>query len=263
MAARQQVELLLSAAVGMCVVVLQNDQGFITIPQLFFGQLNAPFQEQVVELCGEEFPDVDGLKKSLHQLAERLKPGSHSPNHFAAADGSSKAFDFWRAFAEGIRQAQDEQFAVLRDDRQADLAHWVGINVQSLAASGLELDGDDLLNAVYCFIAAREVEGAIAQLAQLLDSYEPEDEELLLTLEALAKVAIGQGQASLLSDFAAQRSDDIEPSWAGSTNGKFSALSCSWPIKRVPKRNWRRPKPLKKPTANPFATTSTASPSGK
>ena len=91
----------------MCIITLQNDQACVTIPQLFFGHFSQEYKDQVIQLCGDDFPDGDDLKTALNQLAMTLTPGQHSPQHFASADGTTEAFDFWTGFAQQLRELHE------------------------------------------------------------------------------------------------------------------------------------------------------------
>ena len=215
--ARDQVSLLLNAAVGMCVITVQNDQACATIPQLFFGHFSQEYKDQVIQLCGDDFPNGDELKTALNQLAMTLKPGQHGPQHFASADGTTDAFDFWTGFAGQLRELHENGIGagMGMDERQSDLAHWVGQAVDDLSAKGHELDGDELLDVIHCHGASRNIPAALSQLDKLLSAFEPEDEELLLSIEALSKIAIGEGQAQLITDFIAAHAEDLNPLLAG------------------------------------------------
>ena len=213
--AREQVQLLLNAAVGMCVITLQNDQSCITIPQLFFGHFSQEYKEQVIQLCGNDFPDPEELSSALNQLAMTLQPGQHSPNHFASAQGITKPIDYWKDFSQQLRDLHEHGIGFGVDDRQKDLAHWVGSSIDLLADTGHELDGDELLDVIYCHCAARNVSAALRQLSNLLTNFEPEDEELLLTFDAICKVAIQDGLSHLVQPFIAEHTADILPPLGG------------------------------------------------
>ena len=89
-AARGQAEMMLRAAQGMLIVVLCDNQGPMTVPQLFFGNLSDEFIQHAVEICGADFPDQDGLKACLLGLRKLAERGANWPALLVQAAGEAE-----------------------------------------------------------------------------------------------------------------------------------------------------------------------------
>ncbi|MDA3959694.1 MAG: hypothetical protein PF961_02805 [Planctomycetota bacterium] len=185
-------KMLFEAAQGMLVVVLADDQGLFTIPQLFFGNLDDDFIDGAVGLCGDDFPDQDGLRACLIGLRSEAERGKRWPELFGGEGLGDSALAYWEQIGESLLQGVDEGLFASTPDRLADLAHWTARALDDSA--GDELDGDQLMIAARCHLLAGEIEAAGADLAQLVSDYEPEDEDLAVLLDQFTNGAIAKGE---------------------------------------------------------------------
>lgn len=195
--AREQVRGMLHSAVGMCVTVLADDQGPISIPQLFFGSLEDDWRKHAVELCGKDFPDADGLKASLLGLKSLHASGKRWPRLYIAGDGDEDAASFWLDLAELVLEGRDEGLFAAAADRGADLAHWAVHACLTLLGEGaVSLDADALFQLARCALIAGEADTACLLMQRLLADGEVEDEALAVFLEQLTDTAIAKDLAA-------------------------------------------------------------------
>jgi hypothetical protein len=198
------------AAAGMCVVVLADEQGLSTIPQLFFGHFEESWRQQVLELCGEQFPDKDSLQAALISIANTAEKGVPGHHLFATVDGQDDPYEFWAGLAEQLLEGLDQGIFGGAADRLKDLGHWIGGALGALRVEGAELDGEDLLHAARCHLVAAEVAQACAAAVLLLSDFEPEDEDLFALIEHLVAMAIKQGQPDLAVAFLEDQAEAID-----------------------------------------------------
>jgi len=129
------------AAHGMCVVVLANDQGLDTVPQLFFGHLEEAYRDQVVRLCGDDFKDAVPLRAALADLAAKATAGAAGPALIsvpgkAGAAAARVGWEVWLDLARRLAASLDAGVPSGSGERLRDLAWWVGTAVGALATSG-------------------------------------------------------------------------------------------------------------------------------
>jgi len=191
---------LFEAAEGMCVVVLEDNQGLLTIPQLFFGHLDDDYLDQVVKLCGEDFADRDALKGTLLGIRHEAERGNRWPALYGAGGlASDDAIDYWQEVGERLVASVDEGLFGSSAERLADLAHWTAAAIP-LSAEG-DIDGEQLLLCARCHLLAREVEAAVAAAGSLVSAYEPEDEALAVLVDRLSTSAVAAGRPDLAVAF--------------------------------------------------------------
>ena len=200
---------LFEAASGMLVVVLADNQGLVTIPQLFFGNLDDAFLDQAVKLCGDDFPDRDGLRGALIGLRTAAERGATWPRLYGGLSVPDSALAYWEGLGEQLVTGVDEGLFASSPERLADLAHWTAKALDEAATEG-GLDGDQLLLAARCHILAGEVEPACTDLARLLADYEPEDEALAVAVDQLALAAIRRDQPEIVRRFFAANAEALD-----------------------------------------------------
>ena len=189
--AMQSARSMFAAAEGMCVVVQRNDQGLDTIPQLFFGHLEDAYLEQVVGLCGENFPDPPALRAALAELRRRALAKVSFPGLHAGAEDDSQAY--WRGLADDLVAGLDGGLAHPAPERLRDLAAWIAAAHAALELMGATLDSAALPPVLRCQALAGEVEPAFARIVRGLGTIKEED--LILILTQLGDVAIARGCA--------------------------------------------------------------------
>lgn len=206
-AAAQRARTLFAAAEGMLVVVLRDDQGLTTIPQLFFGRLDDDARDAAVASCGEDFLDADSVHAALISLREAAERGARWPDLCVgdAVAGSSRAY--WEALGADLLAGFDEGLFATAPDRLSDLGHWIA---RALHETPGALDGEQLLIAARCHLLAGAVAPALDAVRGLLRDYQPEDEQVAVLLEQLVDVAIAHGEPERAVAFFAEAHDDLE-----------------------------------------------------
>lgn len=214
--ARLQAGQMLAAAQGMLVVLLRDDQGFVAIPQLFFGHLEEAFCQHAVELCGKDFPDPDGLRACLVGLRNLAERQLQWPELVIARQGSDRPERYWPELAEAVIDATDEALLGAQQSRLADLAFWISDALATLlAAERVELDGNDFYNLARLGILAGDAAAGCAWADRLLSDYEPEDEALAELLDQLVRAGVRAGEADQVLAFLRRRRADCEAVLAG------------------------------------------------
>ena len=228
--AANRARMLFEAAQGMCVVVLVDDQGLFTIPQLFFGNLDDAYLDQVVELCGENFPDTDGLRGALIGVRTEAERGKVWPALFGGVQVPDAPRVYWEELGERLVAAIDDGLFGNSPDRLADLAHWTAAAIPA-SANG-ELDGDQYLVVARCHILAREIEQAVAAASALLQEYEPEDEALAVLVDRLSTAAVIAGKPHVAVDFFTAQAEALDAIIGGCYElalPRFRAVAASMP----------------------------------
>lgn len=200
---------LFQAAQGMLVVVLADDQGLLTIPQLFFGRLDDDSLDQAVKLCGDDFPDRDGLRGALIGLRSLAGRGATWPALFGGVQVPDRPLAYWEDLGERLIGGIDEGLFAAAPERLADLAHWTAKALGDAGAQA-ELDGDQLLVAARCHLLAGEIDPACTALARLLADYEPEDEQLAVAVEQLAQAAIARHRPERALRFFTEQAEALD-----------------------------------------------------
>ncbi len=200
---------MLTAAQGMCVVLIALDHGVSSVPQLFFGHLDPAMRAQMVMACGAEFPDAAGLEAALRDLSTRTVPpasGSASPSPIAwPALVAGPAFGddlstYWLELAAAVLEGLDEGLAGLGPmagggsrERMADLGWWVSQGILH-TNNGATVDADDLELLVRCQLLAGEAAAAGQGIDALIRSGGADEESIIELVNAFADGAIRSGQ---------------------------------------------------------------------
>jgi len=193
---------LFAAAQGVCVVVLADNQGPLSVPQLFFGAIDEAYRKQTVELCGKDFGDRDAVAAAMLGLQRLQERGARWPDCFVAGDGAEDRGRFWTGLARLLVHGLDEGLLGGGAERIADLAHWIARALGEIGTA----DGEQLWLRARCQLAAGAVAEAAASTETLLRDFEVEDEALAVLLERLVDTAIARrGIAAVLRLLDAQR----------------------------------------------------------
>lgn len=206
-AAAQNARTVFTHAQGMCVIVLAGDRGLDTIPQLFFGHLAEAYRQQVVQLCGDQFPFADGVRGALAELERRAQAGATWPSLHAGGERDTRAY--WGDLAQRLITGVDAGLAGQAIDRLRDLAHWIAAAVAAMEQAGVALAIAHQPAALRVRALSGDLAGAFAGLSAVLARLE--DEEALVTLVLqLGDAAIAQGQAAVAAAWHAQAAAGLE-----------------------------------------------------
>ena len=187
-AARQ----LLQQAQGLLVVVLGQDQGITTIPQLFHGHLAPAMIDQAVSACGPEFAHGPALRQALTDLASSLGQGQFP--HLIAGPGVEDVREAWLDLAAGcVQSAEALALPGTSRERQTDLAWAIAA---ALIALGGQYTVDEIDLLVRCQLLAGEAAAAGQGLDVLIRAGVLKDEDLIDTLHAFVDGALAAGQAT-------------------------------------------------------------------
>ena len=178
-----------SAAQGMCVVVLADDQGLSTLPQLFFGHLEPDYCKQIVESCGPALPNRELLGDAIERLRTLSQSGETWPALVASAEGTEDVSEYWSDILDQLIHSMDEGLLMGGVAPLRDLAFWAAAG---LRLSNEELDGDELYASTRALTLSGDVAAACECASQMLSDYEPEDEDLARMLEALLAAALAE-----------------------------------------------------------------------
>lgn len=189
--AAAQARQMFTAAQGMLVTVLADEQGPSTVPQLFFGHLEDGYLDHVLRGCGET-PWREQLRAALLGLRQLAEGGVTWPRLVVAADGA-KAATFWGRLAGLLIAAIDEGLFAGAGQRHQDLAQWTAA---ALAGAGSDPQRLARLHAV-----AGEIEAAVAAASTALAGPGVEDEDLAKLMEALVDGAIRRRCPELVASF--------------------------------------------------------------
>ncbi|MBA3684425.1 MAG: hypothetical protein H0W72_04205 [Planctomycetes bacterium] len=209
--AQQSARAMFSSAHGMCVVVVANDQGLDTIPQLFFGHLEDSFIEHAVKTCGDAFPAKDRLGAALRAL--RGKRDAGWPMLFAGGSGDDSVA-FWTGLAADLVGGLDQALVATPNERLRDLAHWTSSAVGALERAGKKIPTARLAPAIRCGLIGGEVADVLPRLEALIGQAEEEDVVHLLT--HLADAAIARGMPQAAGDWFATRLDRLTAAYPAS-----------------------------------------------
>jgi hypothetical protein len=189
--AMQSAQAMFRAAQGMCVVVMLNDQGLDTIPQLFFGHLEDAYLEQVVGLCGEKFPDPPALRAALGGLRQRAQAGAAFPALHAGADVDTVAY--WAGLADDLIAGLDGGLAPTAAERLRDLGAWIAAAHGALERAGMAIPAESLPALLRSQALAGDIAGALARLERSIGAMD--EEEMVQLLLQLGDAAVSRGQA--------------------------------------------------------------------
>lgn len=191
--ARAKVKELFSAAQGMCVVVLVDDQGPSIAQQLYFGHLDEAYRAHVAGMFREDFPGRDPLAAGLLNLRHALDHGRRWPDLVAAADGDDDPRRFWPMLAAHIARSHEEGI-VPNAARMGDLPWWVAVSMVTVEGASPLWDADARLNLTRTCLIGSDIEAGCHHLACLLAAAAVDDETLAEILDLLAAVAVTSGQ---------------------------------------------------------------------
>lgn len=186
--ARDRVRALLDQAAGVCVVVLADDQGPISIPHLFFGSLDDDYRARVAE--GVDKPLRDAARAALLGLRTLADRGLVWPRLFVSADGEERAERYWAGLGGLLVRCLDEGLLRGPPERMADLAHWCARAIGAGERADVAADPERGLIAARCHAAAGEIAEAGERVAALLAAGAVEDEQLALFLQHLVDAAV-------------------------------------------------------------------------
>ncbi len=191
------------AAQGMLVIVLANDQGLSTVPQLFFGHLSDEYQEHISAAFTKDFPESDVVVRSLKDLSQKMERGQWYT--FSAPDEDDYT-SYWAELAHDLLQGLEEGIMPGATDPLKDLAWWAA---SALQASPDENDGEELSDMTRCYALAGAIDESLAAATALFAEYEPEDEDVVVLIEALVKYACANNVPQAVADFLRQQWDEL------------------------------------------------------
>ena len=206
---------LLTAAQGMVVVVLALDHGVTTIPQFFFGRLDADMRMQTIAACGEKFPAGPALDQALVRLETRLGK-DFWPALVAgpAAGGSADSPDlkgYWLELAAALLEGTEGGMSGFGGPRErlTDLAWWIAQGILTThAGAGVAPDDLDLL--VRCLLLAGDPAAAGQGIDALVRGGGVDEEVLIELLNAFVDGAIAAGHVQAAAEWLAS----VQADWA-------------------------------------------------
>jgi hypothetical protein len=188
---------MLAAAQAMAVVVIAPDHGIATIPQLFFGRLDADLRAQMVGACGTGFSGQEELQRALASLETQLATVTW-PTLVAGPAWQGQAGSYWLELAAALLEGLDEGFdsiAAGGRERMADLAWWTAQGILTTHDGG-QVDADDLELLVQVQLVAGEPAAAGGGIDALIRSGEADEELVIDLLNGFVSGAIRAGQAA-------------------------------------------------------------------
>jgi len=204
---------MLTAAQGMCVVVVALDHGVTIIPQLFFGSLEPAVQAQMVTACGETFPDPQELATALADLANRM------PKEIVAGpawDGDLATY--WLELAAAVVEGLEEGHPGFSGgpERLTDLGWWVSQGIVR-SHNGREVSADDLDLLVRCQLLAGDAPAAGQGIDALIRSGGMDEEVVIELVNAFADGAIRSRQVIAAGQWLAAH----VPAWSTAMDGLY------------------------------------------
>jgi len=194
---------LMQSAQGLCVAVVAGDHGIASVPQPFFGSLDATWREGAVQVMTADFRGP--FATALAELA-RLD-GRGWPRLVA---GPARKGDDLRAYWLELAHGASEFLELTgnrSDARMADLGYWIAEAVAVLAGEGL--DSEDHAALCRCRLIARDFVPACAHIAACAG-----EEVAIELLDALALAVCQHG------------GDDATAAWLASPQA--AALGCPY-----------------------------------
>ncbi len=208
--AQQAVREMFGAAVGMAVVVMADDQGLDSIPQLFFGNLEDGFVDHAVKLCGEKFPERDRVRDALVEIRGKAKSGaSGALLHGGAKQATPRGY--WIDLARRLVTGIEEGIAPQAVERQRDLAWWISGALDTLAEG--RADGEYAALTARLAIAGNELDRARTWLGRYLDSDDAEDEHACTLVHRLTDAAVAAGDPAAVAQWLAPRVPPLIARW--------------------------------------------------
>ncbi len=188
---------MLSAAEGMCVVVMALDHGVTTMPQLFFGHLTVELRAQMVAACGEAFPQPAMLASALAELAKLAEAVDGMPKTLIAGPAwDGDVATYWLELAAALSEGLEEGHPGLGGgfERLADLGWWVSQGIIHSHA-GREVSADDVELLIRCQLLAGEAAAAGQGIDVLIRAGEADEDLVIELVNAFADGAIRSRQA--------------------------------------------------------------------
>jgi len=184
-AAREHARRMFQHAQGMCVAVLTADTGVVTVPQLFYGNLDQAWRDHAVQSVATAIPEKDGFSHALSSLAQQAANGRRWPALIAgpeavpdAAGAANATLAYWLELAAAVVASGPGSVLAGPPERLADLAFWAGSAVIDLMTTGAAVEADDLAAVVRCLLignAHAPAANALAALAQFPDAVDAEE----------------------------------------------------------------------------------------
>ncbi len=208
-AAQQAAQGMFAAAQGMCVIVLANDQGLDTVPQLFFGNLDDTFVEHALKTCGDGFAHGDALRNGL--IALRKNSQESLPWWRLHAGGPRGDADFWVDVAQQLITSLDRGVFGAPPERLRDVAWWVGMAAsgceESYQGKGAAIPATAQAAIVRCVALGGEPGAAFARLGGCFQAFA--DEELVQLLHRLTDVAVARGEGAQAATWLAKHAQPL------------------------------------------------------
>jgi hypothetical protein len=193
--ARQIVE----HAQGLLVAVLAGDHGVATVPQPFFGHLSPDFCDHAAQAVGTH---AQAFRAALAQLPAAAAQGW--PHAVAGPARSGDVRGYWLELGHGLAEAL-ETVGGRGDGRLADLGHWVGSAVATLAVQGLDAEDEAML--ARCHLVCGETGPATARIAACAAA--GGEEAVIELLDALATATVQRGGDPAAADWLAGTGLDL------------------------------------------------------
>ena len=205
---------MLTAAQGMAVVVLALDHGVATVPQLFFGRLDAELRQQMLAACGENFSAGPTLDAALKQLEARLGV-AFWPTLVAgpaAAEQPGDLRSYWLELAAALLEGTEGGLAGFGGTRErlTDLSWWISQGILT-THDGATVPPDDLDLLVRCLLLAGDPVGAGQGIHALICGGGADEEGVIELLNAFVDGAISSGQVAPAAEWLA----GVREEWAG------------------------------------------------
>lgn len=184
---------LLGQAQGLVVVVLGQDQGLSTIPQLFHGHLAPAVIDHLVAACGEGFAHAPALRQALTDLAAQL-PERQFPHLIAgpAVDDHDRRTTWLDLVAGSLHAAESFALPGQGRERLTDFAWIIGHALTTLGGQ-FSLEEVDLLVRIH--LLAGEPAAAGQGIDVLIRAGLLADEDLIEVLQAFVDGALAARQA--------------------------------------------------------------------
>lgn len=179
-----------AAAQAMCVVVLSNDQGLDSVPQLFFGGLDETFVDHALKTCGDQFPHRDALRAQLEGLRDRAIDGAP---WWRLHSGEDDDRTYWTSLAAELVLGLDGGVFGAAPERLRDLAFWIGNAGLACSEGGAAIEAEVLPAVLRCVALGGDPGTAFAHLAKHIGDLD--DEDLVHCLHQIGDVAIARGEA--------------------------------------------------------------------
>ena len=192
--AATQARQIFANATGMLVVVLADDQGLSTIPQLFFGHLEPDYCASIVESCGPALPEQELLGDAIERLKQLSAEGKSWPDLLISAEDHDAPIDYFEDLLDRLIVSMDEGLLIGGAAPLRDLAYWAAAGLRQLSD---ELDGDQLYACARALTLAGEVMPACECTIAMMADYEPDGDDIATLLEAMLKAALGERETAV------------------------------------------------------------------